>query len=84
MTQPTKREQLAAMRLDDFKARSQARLADTFDASTRAHARARKPNYRPAEVQRIIALLWAVALGAIAMSVVAAGLLLSTRKGGGR
>jgi hypothetical protein len=36
------------------------------------------------ELQRIIALLWAVALGAIAMSVVAAGLLLSTRKGGGR
>jgi hypothetical protein len=36
------------------------------------------------KLQRIIALLWAVALGAIAMSVVAAGLLLSTRKGGGR
>jgi hypothetical protein len=35
-------------------------------------------------LQRIIILLWAVALGAIAMSVVAAGLLLGTRKGAGR
>jgi hypothetical protein len=33
------------------------------------------------KLQRIIVLLWAVALGAIAMSVVAAGLLLGTRKG---
>ena len=36
------------------------------------------------KLQRIIVLLWAVALGAIAMSVVAAGLLLGTRKGAGR
>jgi len=36
------------------------------------------------KLQRIIILLWAVALGAIAMSVVAAGLLLGTRKGAGR
>jgi hypothetical protein len=36
------------------------------------------------KLQRIIALLWAVALMAIAMLVVAAGLLLGTRKGAGR
>jgi hypothetical protein len=36
------------------------------------------------KLQRIIVLFWAVALGAIAMSVVAAGLLLGTRKGAGR
>jgi len=36
------------------------------------------------KLQRIIPLLWAVALGAIAMLVVAAGLLLGTRKGAGR
>jgi hypothetical protein len=35
------------------------------------------------KLQRIIALLWAVALAAIAMLVVAAGLLLGTRKGDG-
>ena len=36
------------------------------------------------KLQRIIILLWAVVLGTIAMSVVAAGLLLGTRKGAGR
>jgi hypothetical protein len=36
------------------------------------------------KLQRIIALLWTVALMAIAMLVVAAGLLLGTRKGAGR
>jgi hypothetical protein len=36
------------------------------------------------KLQRIIILLWAVMLGTIAMSVVAAGLLLGTRKGAGR
>lgn len=36
------------------------------------------------KLQRIIILLWAVAIGAIGMSVVAAGLLLGTRKGAGR
>ena len=36
------------------------------------------------KLQRMIILLLAVALGAIAMSVVAAGLLLGTRKGAGR
>jgi hypothetical protein len=36
------------------------------------------------KLQRIIALLWAVALGAIAMFVGAPGLLLGTRKGAGR
>jgi hypothetical protein len=33
------------------------------------------------KLQRIIVLLWTVVLGTIAMSVVAAGLLLGTRKG---
>jgi hypothetical protein len=33
------------------------------------------------KLQRIIVLLWAVVLGIIAMLVVAAGLLLGTRKG---
>jgi hypothetical protein len=36
------------------------------------------------KLQRVIILLWAVVLGTIAMSVVAAGLLLGTRKGAGR
>jgi len=36
------------------------------------------------KLQRIIVLLWAFALAAIAMSVVTAGLLLGTRKGGAR
>jgi hypothetical protein len=36
------------------------------------------------KLQRIIILLWAVVLGTIAMSVVAAGLLLGTRKWAGR
>ena len=36
------------------------------------------------KLQRIIALLWAAALGAIAMLVVAAGVLLGTRKGARR
>jgi hypothetical protein len=47
----------------------------------------RKPSSRGAtmkKLQRIIILVWAVVLGAIAMSVVAAGLLLGTRKGAGR
>jgi hypothetical protein len=34
------------------------------------------------KLKRIIVLLWAVALAATAMSVVVAGLLLGTRKGG--
>jgi hypothetical protein len=36
------------------------------------------------KLQRIIVLLWAGALMAIAMLVVSAGLLLATRKGAGR
>jgi hypothetical protein len=36
------------------------------------------------KLQRIIVLLWAGALMAIAMLVVTAGLLLATRKGGGQ
>jgi hypothetical protein len=36
------------------------------------------------KLRRIIVLLWAVALVAMAMLVVAAGLLLGTRKGAGR
>jgi hypothetical protein len=36
------------------------------------------------KLRRIIVLLWAVALAAMAMLVVAAGLLLGTRKGAGR